>query len=200
MSPVPAALKRFYPLVFMLGLTLVFMSAVTGAHLATRDAVERNRTLFLKRAVLQAAGLPAPEDNAAAEAFYKESVTPGDGENHYAVADPAGAIRVTAATGSGLWGKIDAMVGFRADGTLAGLAFTAQNETPGLGARIEEAWFLGQFKGKRPPLELVPEGTRSQEPAQIDAVTGASITSRAVRDIVNGAAGGPAEGGDHGGG
>jgi Na+-translocating ferredoxin:NAD+ oxidoreductase RnfG subunit len=59
------------------------------------------------------------------------------------------------------------------------------NETPGLGARIDEAWFLRQLAGRRPPLSLAPEGTRSPEPGRIDAITGATITSAAVRDILN---------------
>jgi Na+-transporting NADH:ubiquinone oxidoreductase subunit C len=194
-------LKKLYPLAFMLALTVVFMSAVSGAYLTTRDTVERNRTLFIKRAVLQAAGLTPPEDNAAAEALYQERVKPlqnGGLKGPFDVADPAGPIRVEPSSGAGLWGKIDAMVGYRADGALAGIAFTAQNETPGLGARIEEDWFREQFPGKRPPLRLEAEGTRSGEPGAIDAITGASITSRAVRDLVNRS--GPAEGGPHGGG
>jgi Na+-transporting NADH:ubiquinone oxidoreductase subunit C len=204
MSPAPTLAKRLYPLAFMLALTLVFMSAVSGAYLATHGAVERNRTLFIKRAVLQAAGLTPPADNAAVEALYKKSVFPA-ADGTFDVADPEGAVRVLPGTGAGLWGRIDAMVGLREDGTLAGIAFTAQNETPGLGARIQEAWFRDQFKGKKAPLSLVPEKTRSGDAHEIDGITGASITSRAVRDLVNraGPAAAPApapEGGSDGGG
>lgn len=200
MSAVPSRFKRLYPLVFMLAVTFLFMSAVTGAHLATRETVERNKTLFLKRAVLLAAGLQPPADNAAAEAFYQERVRPLD-EGVFEVAGPDGAaVRVVSADGAGLWGRIGARVGLRPDGALAGIAFTEQSETPGLGARINEPGFREQFKGKRPPLKLVPERTRSAAPDEVDAITGASVTSKAVRDLVNRVAAGAGEGGGHGGG
>ncbi|MFO7535228.1 MAG: FMN-binding protein [Kiritimatiellia bacterium] len=182
-------LRRLYPVGFMLGLTLVFMSAVTGAHLQTADLVSRNQSLHLKRAVLQASGLTPPEENAAVEKMYTEKVHAREGQapedGWLAVEGEAGPAYVIPATGSGLWGEITAMVGFREDRSLSGIAFTRQTETPGLGARITEEWFTSQFKGKRPPLSLVAEGTRSASPEKIDAITGASITSKAVRDIVN---------------
>jgi len=167
---------------FMTALTALFISAVTGAHLLTRDAVARNRTRHIQRAVRAAAGLPA--DPAAGE-----NATVETGPGRYEVETPAGRIVVRLAQGAGLWGPIQAAVGIRlADQTLAGFAVIAQSETPGLGARIEEPGFAAQFAGKRPPLTLAPEGARSPRPDTVDAVTGASITSRAVRDLVNAAA------------
>jgi Na+-transporting NADH:ubiquinone oxidoreductase subunit C len=182
-------LRRLYPAWFMLGITLVFMSAVTGAHLQTADLVSRNQSLYLKRAVLLAGGLTPPAENAAVEKMYAEKVHAREGsppqDGWLTVEGEAGRAFVLPASGAGLWGEITAMVGFREDRSLSGIAFTRQNETPGLGARITEAWFTSQFNGKRPPLSLVAEGTRSSSPEQIDAITGASITSKAVRDIVN---------------
>lgn len=190
MSPKKISLmRRLYPAWFMLGITLVFMSAVTGAYLRTADLVKRNQSLYLKRAVLQAGGLTAPPENQAVEKLYQEKVHPLEGAppatGWLAVDGETGRSYVAPASGPGLWGEITAMVGFREDRSLSGIAFTGQNETPGLGARIMEPWFTAQFHGKRPPLSLVAEGTRSAAAGQIDAITGASITSKAVRDIVN---------------
>ena len=43
-------------------------------------------------------------------------------------------------------GKIDAVIGIKRDfKELTGISFTANNETPGLGARITEKWFCEQF-------------------------------------------------------
>ena len=74
---------------------------------------------------------------------------------------------------------------------MTGIDFIAQNETPGLGARIEESWFKDQFIGKTPPFTLVDEGTQNKASNEIDGITGATYTSRYVRDMVNG---GPSRG------
>jgi len=195
MNPSRAKWKdRLHTVAFMAALTVVFMSAVSGAHLLTRNTVTLNQSLYLKRAVLKAAGLTVPEEGLAVETLYRRHVrpmNPSDPEGWLEVTNaPEGAVVLVRQTsGPGLWGEIGAMVGFRTpDLVLSGIAFTAQNETPGLGARIMEPWFVGQFRGKRAALALVPEGTQSSKPDEIDAITGASITSRAVRDLVNRAA------------
>ena len=51
--------------------------------------------------------------------------------------------------------------------------------------RISEDWFRSQFAGKTGPFVLVPEGTRSTSPEEMDAITGATVTSKAVRDMMN---------------
>ncbi|MFA7672217.1 MAG: FMN-binding protein, partial [Sphaerochaetaceae bacterium] len=87
--------------------------------------------------------------------------------------------------GPGLWGTISIMVGFEDDlKTLSGVSIVSQNETPGLGARIEEKWFTAQFSGKQGPFRLVEEGTASS-PDEIDAITGATRTSESFRNIMN---------------
>lgn len=68
--------------------------------------------------------------------------------------------------------------------TLTGISFIKQDETPGLGARIEEPWFKAQFKGKVPPLGHVNEGEPTEK-NQFDAITGATLTTKAVEDIIN---------------
>jgi len=89
-------------------------------------------------------------------------------------------------SGAGLWGQITAVVGVDARlASVKGFFILDQNETPGLGARISEPWFRLQIRGKRAPVRLVPERTRSDDPHAIDAITGATITSAAVRDILN---------------
>jgi Na+-transporting NADH:ubiquinone oxidoreductase subunit C len=77
------------------------------------------------------------------------------------------------------------MVGFTEDATtLSGVSIVSQNETPGLGARIEEAWFTDQFADRQGPFTMVEEGT-SDAPNEIDAITGATRTSEAFRNIIN---------------
>ncbi|NLE70363.1 MAG: FMN-binding protein, partial [Clostridiales bacterium] len=87
--------------------------------------------------------------------------------------------------GSGLWGSLRGYLCITADLTeTRGLVFTYQNETPGLGGRVDETWFKEQFRGLP-----VSEGTElaygSHPDYKIDAVTGATQTSSAVMRTVN---------------
>jgi Na+-transporting NADH:ubiquinone oxidoreductase subunit C len=68
--------------------------------------------------------------------------------------------------------------------TLTGIEFIKQNETPGLGGRITESWFKEQFRGKRWPLSVVPEGDPAGD-QEFQAITGATNTTNGIRDILN---------------
>ncbi|NQT92086.1 MAG: FMN-binding protein [Lentisphaerae bacterium] len=179
---------------FMFAVTCVFISAVSALHIVTRDAVARNETLFLKRAVLEAAGLALPASLTGIESLYKAAVQPiprEDAPAHYRIREPVSGRPngyVLLRRGAGLWGTITATVGLNRElDVLTGVSFVEHNETPGLGARVEEPWYKAQFRNKSGPFRLVPEGTRSAAPTDIDAITGATITSAAVRDILNAA-------------
>jgi Na+-transporting NADH:ubiquinone oxidoreductase subunit C len=184
--------ERVWTVTFMFLVTLFSMSIVSALSLVTRERVERNASLFLCRAVLEAAGMEAPDNPADVLSRYSAAVTAvtnGPGPAYFRVADPgdrAPRSYVFVQTGSGLWGSITAVVGLRGDFSgLTGLTFTDQNETPGLGARITEDGFKAQFRGKKGPFRIVPEGAKSASPQEFDGITGASITTRAVQDIVN---------------
>ncbi len=88
--------------------------------------------------------------------------------------------------GQGFADVIELLVGVDAEVTkITGMYVLGQKETPGLGDYITRADWRGQFSGKpaTPPLEVV-----KGEPAQaheIRALTGATISSVAVSDIVN---------------
>ena len=108
-----------------------------------------------------------------------------DGEEVIGYAFPAG--------GSGFWGPIAALAAVDRDaGSIIGVNFYRNVETPGLGDRITEAWFGDQFRalplgegtGDRPFFRLVQPGT-STAPGDLDAVTGATGTSRAVETFLN---------------
>jgi Na+-transporting NADH:ubiquinone oxidoreductase subunit C len=178
---------RIYPLVFMLMVTVVCISIVTGLFLSTKERVEANEGLFLRKTILQAANIPYPDDFREVAALYEASVTEvSDGQRYYRVAQPDGSSTyVVPIEGAGLWGAISLLVGFTESlDELTGIGIFSQNETPGLGARIEEEWYRMQFVGKRGPFVLVDEGM-ADAPDEIDAITGATRTSLAMRDIIN---------------
>lgn len=70
---------------------------------------------------------------------------------------------------------------------LLGMMVLESKETPGLGAKIEkDPAFVDQFRGAQAPLVGVKKGKRSK-PSEVDMITGATISSKAVIRIINNA-------------
>ncbi len=80
---------------------------------------------------------------------------------------------------SGFGGDVSLMVGYRADGSILGVQVVSHSETPGLGAKVEEEAHLSQYNGKSGELALDKDG------GDVDAISGATISSRAVLEGVN---------------
>jgi len=181
---------RVFTVFYMLVVTFVFTSAVSLTYLTTKETIEINERLFMRRAVLYAAGISVPDSSQDVVELFEARVRPVEdvaGEiSHFQIVDGSKELGcVFRCSGAGLWGTIDAVVGFDETCTeLTGLDFTRQNETPGLGGRIAELWFKEQFRGKRAPFTIVSEGAKDG-PQEFDGVTGATITSTAVRDLLN---------------
>ena len=89
-------------------------------------------------------------------------------------------------TSEGYGGDIQLAVGVQTDGTLNGYDTLSIGETAGLGMNATTDAFKNQYKGiKAKQLTVVKEGTGSQSDEKIDAISGATITSRAVTSAVN---------------
>ena len=71
------------------------------------------------------------------------------------------------------------MAGISLEYSLKGMTILSQSETPGLGTRVEEPWFIEQFAGKSTNALAV-----QQDGGEIAAITGATISSAAVADGV----------------
>ena len=154
--------------------TLAYVDSITRAPIA---AVQAEREQISVRAVLPRAVEKieriAPEGAAATECYVGRNAE--------------GAVAGYAAKGTtskGYGGEIELMVGFESDGrTLVSYRKLAANETPGLGAKLATAEFTEQFQGKDGTgLKVKKEG------GQIEAITAATITSRAVCDAIADAA------------
>ena len=87
------------------------------------------------------------------------------------------------AVGQGYAGDITSLVGIDTNGAIKGVEILEHQETPGTGSKIteikpgeKEPWFLKQFKGKI--------ANELEVNKNIDAVTGATMSSRAVTDSI----------------
>jgi electron transport complex protein RnfG len=78
--------------------------------------------------------------------------------------------------------QIQLMVGFLPDNTIQKISVIQQNETPGLGTKMKEPRFKDQFNGRNPgkfKLKVKKDG------GQVDAITAATVSSRAFCDAVD---------------
>lgn len=92
----------------------------------------------------------------------------------------AGCVIETAATGFA--GAVDMVTGIKADGTVNAISIVSSSETAGLGANASRPAFKDQFIGVNTPDTKV-----SKDGGTIDALTGATITSRCVTRSVDAA-------------
>ena len=83
----------------------------------------------------------------------------------------------------GFGGNIDIIVGFSLDKTITGVEIVNSSETPGLGSKASDKEFKEQFLDKKPPLNVV----KNEKPGEntISAISGATITSKAVTSGIN---------------
>ena len=81
------------------------------------------------------------------------------------------------------------MIGFDpSTGALTGYKVLDQKETPGLGDKVEvDKTFGAQFAGRITPIKGVKGAVAAGNPSQVQTITGATISSRAVIRIINNA-------------
>ncbi|RGZ00967.1 RnfABCDGE type electron transport complex subunit G [Clostridium sp. AM58-1XD] len=105
--------------------------------------------------------------------------------------DASGAVMgyvVNSTSKDGFGGEVKITVGITADGTVNGIAFLSLSETPGLGMNAQNESFYGQFAGKnQKALTVVKDNSGAADNDKINAMSGATITSKAVTNAVNAA-------------
>ncbi len=162
----------------VLSLTLISMvmsAALTFVYLQTKGPIEQ---AAIQKEV-NAIRLVSPE-------FDNDPLTDAktlDGVTLYTVKKqgvPAG-FAVKTYSDKGFSGHIEIMAGFREDGTIHNITILEHKETPGLGTKMAEPRFLSQFLGKDPgdfKMRVRKDG------GEVDAITAATITSRAFCDAM----------------
>ena len=159
---------------------------IDAANLAAKEAAYR--TVFPDAASFDAGDLadkiPAASEEIAGLGYGKVSVDEAVTAN-----DASGAAAgyvVTATSNDGFGGAITVSVGIQSDGTVNGIEFLTLAETAGLGMNAQKPEWKGQFAGKKADVfSVTKDGASSDD--QINAISGATITSRAVTNAVNAA-------------
>lgn len=83
-------------------------------------------------------------------------------------------------------GLIEISVGLKADGSITSIGFRSTSDTPGLGLKAKEAPFKDQYNGKTAEALTVTKSGNAGD-TEINAISGATITSDATTNAVNAA-------------
>jgi electron transport complex protein RnfG len=167
----------------VLSLTLISLgaSACLGyVYQMTKDPIE----LSVLNKKLAAIKVVVPEFNNDPNAeMYKLPTGEGDSLEIYPAKRDSVLVgyAVNTNTKKGFSGFINLMAGFKPDGTIMNITVLEQKETPGLGTKMTEPGFKDQFNDKNPSsfnLKVKKDG------GPVDAITAATISSRAFCDAL----------------
>ena len=171
-------------LLFVLIMGTILTTALVLVDSLTAPMIARNEEMQRKSSVLLALDIAYAEDSI--EDIFAASVREIEtaGRVLYAAADGQIAFQFS---GSGLWGPIVGTLAIHSDlERISGVSIIRQEETPGLGSRIAESEHLSKFTDVRfiPELRSVPPG-KGTSVSDIDAISGATLSSDAFVDILN---------------
>ncbi|MBE9505084.1 MAG: FMN-binding protein [Proteobacteria bacterium] len=181
----------------MIAAVLLLVSIASALSLAAINnvsfpVIQRNQERQFKVALLKA--LEIPFDSEMPEKAYNiqiEEKSTEEGTLYLTHEDNQKDLPVTGVAfmlkGAGFWGPLSLIVGLDpADMSIRGLEIFEQEETPGLGARIEEKAFRDQFKGKQIEKKIIVQiKGAATGPNDVSAITGATITSKTLEKIIN---------------
>lgn len=162
--------------VLRLGLTLLAITAVVAALLGGVNSITKDKI----------AAINLEKTNAA-----KAEVLAADSYEEVPFSDATGLVKavwkaeeqgyVVQCVVGGSQGDIDLMVGIGADGAVTGVSIVSMSETSGLGDNAKKEEWRAQFVGTTGAVAVEKDG------GSIEALTGATITSRAICDAVSAA-------------
>ncbi|MDO4393781.1 MAG: FMN-binding protein [Bacillota bacterium] len=159
--------ENIKPALVLLCICLAATLALAATHAVTQPLIDQNAIKAANEA--RALVLPAGDD-------YK-AVSTGElieGVDECSIAGNGAGMTVTSHA-KGFGGDVKIMVGIDAKGEITGVTVTEHAETPGLGTKDMTEEYLSQYKGvKEAPAAHI------NDDANIDAITGATITANAI--------------------
>lgn len=120
---------------------------------------------------------------AAADAGFANDLVEGTQVALDASGNPLGYV-ITVTSTEGSQANITLSMGITLEGVINGYETTSISETPGLGSKVADAAFKSQFEGKSVETFTVTK-TGASSDSEIDALSGATISTRAVTNAVN---------------
>jgi Na+-transporting NADH:ubiquinone oxidoreductase subunit NqrC len=178
--------RKLLDALFIIVLGVVSVALLLAMQSYAAPAVKRYRETRLKTNVLSVAGIPWTKQDFGA-VFDERVREQSSGGMTWFVAD---SLVIYEFRGRGLWGMIEGIIAL--DSSLARIKLVrilAQEETPGLGDRIKDPEYLTTYAGKTAtrPLQLALRHAAT-ELYEVDAITGATLSSEALVSTVSAAA------------
>lgn len=174
--------------IFHLGLALLLICAASAGALTYVDSltgpVIAERRADEKEQALQAV-LPNADEFEESSQLLEEAAQRGDLKTLTGISlglrgqTPVGAVFTVEPIG--YTQEIVMLVGVSSEGKVTGVEILDHLETPGLGSRIEEDWYLDQYLG----LETGRDYYLAKDGGDIDAISGATVSCRSVTEGVN---------------
>ena len=163
----------FLPTAVLFLICVIVAAALAGTNLLTKDKIAEQAAKKAEESRKLALSAADSFEPAAEQEYY---VGKAGGET-------VGYVFETSAKGYG--GDVDVMTGISAEGKITGVILLDHEETPGLGANAEKEDFRAQFLQDVPETLLKLVKYQAPQPGEVEAMTGASMTSRAVTEAVN---------------
>lgn len=184
-----------YIFLYISTLVLVIAIVLSVVSLGLKSRQEANRKQEKIMQILRAAGYTDVNQENAISLF--DNVAQRDASSQremYGIrcADNSSG-KVIYVDGKGLWGAIWGYVILADDNsTIKGVVFSHKSETPGLGANITDEAFSHSFIGKKilnengkfVSIQMVKGESNLPEAHRVDAISGATITSKGVQDML----------------
>ena len=173
--------------VIKLGLTLLVITAIAAALLGyTNGITEGPIANQILQANIQARQSVLPE----ATSFEEIDQETFNGyatvlEVHKGIKDGQTVGYTVKTNPSGYGGPVEVMIGISSEAVVSGISVGNHTETPGLGAKAADEDFEGQYRGKNAADEIEVIKAGSPKENEIIAISGATISSRAVNSGVN---------------
>ena len=162
--------ENFFPAIVLVSIALIITLALAGTYSVANPKIIENQQKAADEARMQV----VPEGDSFTEYDGKKV---GGVIDCYIADNKAGMAIMSEYKGFG--GAVKVMVGIDAKGEITGVTITEHAETPGLGDKAMKPDYLKQYKG----ISKVVGGHIKDDP-DIDAVTGATITSNAVYNSI----------------
>lgn len=173
-------------LLSLLGITLIASTTLGVVNELTKDAIAT--TNANKQA--EAIAMVLPKFDHLGESYKVKPTDGADSIEVFPALDAEGAIVANAVktyTNKGFSGSIEIMAGFDAEGIITGFKVLKHAETPGLGSKMD-TWFSDASKESQTVIGKNPKTTKMQvkkDGGDVDAITAATISSRAFLDAIN---------------
>lgn len=163
--PAKTTLKNAFPIIILTVIVAICVTALTFTESITRDKIKAQEEQKIQHML---------------SAIFPDMSRYDFTNDIYTIySDGAKVGYAFLAVGKGYGGDISILVGLKDETTVKGITIVSHSETPGLGSRIAESSFTDRFIGLN-----VEDVALRQEGGQIDAITGSTISSRAVVDAV----------------